>query len=478
MSVTERDIPLKDLNKATVYGRVSGDVTTITSVKYTNINGILGIKDGFMPTGLIIDGKLYNWIADEYSDYLGTKYIEKAHVNIGSGLTINKPIFKINNLYSSEEFSFYDVKGIGVLYGESTAIEVDGKTAAGVEIRKVSSDALYRITWKLGEKSYSIDKRLGGSSTLTASYIIPKEWNTEIHSEKVNGKVIAEVYYGSQKYEEQSCWITYQVPEDCKPEINSIAIADTRGRVPKEWAMFVQSNSNIAIGSISVTESYGSAIKKVELMIGEETYAGTMEELPVMPSIEDYGVIEITVKVTDGRGRTDEKSAKITVVEYKPPTLQVDSYRCGESGDIENEGLYFLATTNSTYSTCNGKNKATLTAQYKLTSEENYPDRKQELPVGQASAVCGGDLDTEYSYNVLYTISDAFNTIRVIDYVSTAVYAMHFLRGGRGIAFGMKATVENAADFGFNAIFRKGMTYVKEDGTEVTMDQILEALGL
>ena len=79
---------------------------------------------------------------------------------------------------------------------------------------------------------------------------------------------------------------------------------------------------------------------------------------------------------------------------------------------------------------------------------------------------------------VRYVLKDTFNTVTVIDFVSTAVYAMHFLHGGRGVAFGSKATVENAVDFTFDAIFRHGVKFIKSDGSEVTMQQILNKLGL
>lgn len=42
------------------------------------------------------------------------------------------------------------------------------------------------------------------------------------------------------------------------------------------------------------------------------------------------------------------------------------------------------------------------------------------------------------------------------------------------MAFGSKATVENAVDFTFDAIFRHGVKFIKSDGSEVTMQQILK----
>lgn len=71
----------------------------------------------------------------------------------------------------------------------------------------------------------------------------------------------------------------------------------------------------------------------------------------------------------------------------------------------------------------------TLTVKYKRTDLKNYGN---EVQINPGSNVCANnDLDPEYSCDVLYTLSDEFNTVTYSDFVSTAVYLMHFLHGGR-----------------------------------------------
>lgn len=344
---------------------------------------------------------------------------------------------------------------------------------------KLSSDATYRFKWAIGSKSYTLDKKTSGATRINTSYTIPKSWNEEIKNSTAGSCTLSvQVLFGSQVYQSRDTAVRATVPDDCVPVINSISIADTKGRVPAAWGMFVEHNSNIAITAANITKSYGADIVSVNMELNDRTYYGTPSVLPQSYMLEDYGIMDVTVKIRDTRGRTAEKTAKVTVVEYNPPTIQVDSMRCGQDGTLENEGVYFLATTDSTYSTCNGKNKATLQMQYKLSSQGAYTSAVKELPIGEATTVCGGDLNTEFSYDVRYVLKDTFNTVTVIDFVSTAVYAMHFLHGGRGVAFGSKATVENAVDFTFDAIFRHGVKFIKSDGSEVTMQQILNKLGL
>ena len=484
---------------ATAYGSVSGDVTTITSVSISVSDNewILGCLVEDFPKVTIIDGKQYRWtIKTKKKNIAGNEYVAAATLNIGTKLVINKPFFTIkygtNPVSEPSECvrSFYDLGRLTYYEWDPGAsdIEITGNESVPLNVEsgddsisiKLTTDATYRFTWTLKNKTYSNTKKLAAKATrITNSYKIPKLWNEELPSSTYGWMDLKiESIFGTQVYQTITKQIKVTVPDDCVPVINSVTVADKAGRVPASWNMFVEEQSNVGLSAVNVTTSYGSAIVSVTMEVDDKTYTGTLTSLPTSKIFEDYGVKTITVTVKDQRGRTAEKSARITVVEYDPPTLSVDSMRCGSDGSIENEGVYFLAMTDTTYSTCNGKNSLTLTVAYKLTSNWTYGTPKTISPGEGQTAVCGGDLDTEFSYDVKYVLKDQFNTVTVIDFVSTAVYLMHFLHGGRGVAFGSKATRENYADFAFNAIFRGTCEFEKPNGETVTIAQIIEKLGL
>lgn len=500
-------IPITDaINSADVIGNVNGDVTTITSIIYTQepVDSTWVLESFYVrvenfPSVTIIDGVQYRWtIKSTFQTREGGTYVSNAVLNIGTALVINKPFFDI--VYGSDPindgkvwtFSFYTLGSYTASAAsfDVTDFYIDGKTAVPITIKSdenenfklnaLSEDATYRFIWELGDKSYSIDKKLeSGATQVSASYTPPMSWNEEItNSDKGTLTARVRVIFGTWRYYGIYRSITARVPDSCVPTLSGFTIADTRGRVPTSWGMLVQSNSNIALASMDYTISYGSQISKVVMDINGKTYSGTMSSLPFTPTLTEYGVMDVTVQITDQRGRTAEKTAKVTVVQYRPPTLTAESDRCDQLGTLSDDGVYFLAVTETTYSTCNGKNTLSLKMWYKQTGEANYTGVAKELPIGSGTTVCGGDLDPEHSYDVKYELSDAFNTITLIGYVSTAIYAMHFLHGGHGVAFGQKATVENAVDFSFDAIFRGDVKFVKDTGEGVTIQQIISALGL
>lgn len=507
MSVTQRKLPIiTTVNpQAVVSGSVSGDTTTITNIRLTQTTAdwLLGIEKSEMPSVTIIDGVQYKWTIKStfnYTHYGGgtTTYVKEAVLNIGTKLTIKKPFFEV--IYGADPvnngtkttFSFYDLGYLTSLSMDLGAndFDMDGKTAVPINIdaensgsmfdTKLTQDATYRFIWSIGSKKYSVDKKLAaGGTSIHVNYTVPLSWNEALPAvTRGSFKTEVQAIFGTTVYQSMQKYVTAYVPDSCVPVINSVSIADTKGRVPAGWNMFVQENSNVALKAISVTPSYGSQITQVVMKVNDKAYYGTLTSLPQSPALAEYGILDITVTVKDQRQRTAEKSARITVVAYDPPTLQVNSARCDENGETENEGEYFLAVTETEYSTCNGKNAITLQMWYKLSSEATYTKAAKTLNTGSAETVCGGDLDTELSYDVKYVLKDVFNTVTVIDFVSTGVYAIHFLHGGRGIAFGSKATMENTVDFAFDALFRGNATFTKPNGEKVTFAQIIEKLGL
>lgn len=63
-------------------------------------------------------------------------------------------------------------------------------------------------------------------------------------------------------------------------------------------------------------------------------------------------------------------------------------------------------------------------------------------------------MSTDYSYDIRYTLTDAFGSIVVVDSLSTASVLMDFKSGGTGIGIGKVAETDNLFDVGMNAKFR------------------------
>ena len=245
--------------------------------------------------------------------------------------------------------------------------------------------------------------------------------------------------------------------------------------------------------------SQGASIKYITLECGDQTTGRQVYDASALPQIDtitQYGALTVKVTIVDTRNRSTYQTATLNILQYFVPQFNsVLSARCDSSGNDDNDGTYFLSSTNVNFASCAGHNAITLTCQWKRTDQSSYGTAvtiysgiTTPIPYSKNQVLGGGNIDTDYSYDVKLTLSDAFSTVTFIDYVSTAIYLMHFLHGGRGVAFGQKATVQDTLDCAFEAMFREDTEFHKEvtftytdDNSQVqtiTMTEILRLLGV
>jgi hypothetical protein len=204
---------------------------------------------------------------------------------------------------------------------------------------------------------------------------------------------------------------------------------------------------------------------------------GTPSKWPVGDTITSSGTLTVTVTVTDARGRTASKSVSISVAAYSPPNFNsAISERCDAQMVLDEEGNRFKTTTSVTYSSCGGKNSITLTLESRVSTESAYGNAQTITP--NATVLADRVISPDAAYNVRLTLRDQFNTAYHYDYVSTALYLIHFHNGGTGIAFGQKASSNDSFEVNFDAVFHKETMFTATDGHTVTIQQIIDALGL
>ena len=472
-------------------GSVSGDTTKIYLIWEASQGSESGsyvwsswINGKACPLKVKIDGSeiSLSWTKNKTDSTINTVKVVKA---TSSTFTVNKPFFKLSfyngNQWIEYDFSMYDIENAptGV---SADAITIDGKASSIAEFSNYlgtkSVDGSLKVTWSLGSHSYSKTVK----NVYNASYVIPASWLDAISDASqayAGGKVTVAISYGSKVYSTISTTFTCIVSDTFLPTISSVTLADkTTTPVPTSWnKVFVQNQSGIRVSAISCAASQGATVKRIKLKLDtqymEQTYSAS--SLPQINRITNSGSLECEVTITDSRGRTCSKTCTVNVLPYDIPKFTlIESDRCDKSGEMDNDGTYFLSQSAVEYSSCAGLNSITITAEYKKTDTSEWLDKKTIKP---GSNVLGGALDTEFSYDVRYVLKDAFSTVTYIDYVSTAIYLMHFLHGGRGVAFGQKATMDNTLDCAFKALFREDVTIVKKDGTQVSMREVLEKLG-
>lgn len=507
MSVTSRTYNTVSMysedtdTKVTVKGNANGGTTTITSIILTqSSNSLFSVTVSNMNEAkCTIDGTKYSWIVD--STQIDGVTVTKAHVSLNN-LKIQKPFFDIdfgNKIFvsSGKFFSFYDLGKkdyyeLGAF--ECSSYVADNRYINGSNKIKLSINessyygglgadckidvVCYVYTPIFGDRENYEDQALTWKYHLECSPtngrfsvtdVIPTSvWNSFTDCTRLSVWVKVKIYIADTTlcefrrgaYSESNGNSTYYfyLPDSVVPTISSVTLNDPSGRVPSSWSAYIQHISKVGVSAITASGTYSATIDKVALKLESNGTAisnvsGTLSSLPKTAVINYYGTFDVTVTVTDSRGRSASKSAKVTFLSYSAPVITgINTQRCLKDGTTDNDGTYALAAGTPVYSSCNGKNSYKMYVSYKRTDTSAYGS---ETEVTSFPVILGsGDFDPEYSYDIRYRISDQFNTNYFVDYLSTAIMLMHFMREGRGVAFGGKSTVQNCMDVIFNAVFR------------------------
>lgn len=318
----------------------------------------------------------------------------------------------------------------------ASSISASGVTmgnATTVSISRASSSFTHTLTYKFGNTTGTI---ISKTTATSVTWTPPISLSNQVPSATSGTCTITcTTYNGSTNIGSKTCTLTLTVPSSVKPTISSLSAARVDGTVPSSWGIYVRSKSKATLTINGAAGSYGSTISSYSISGGG--YSGTAASLTT-GLLNTSGTITFTAKVTDSRGRTsDAATVSISVVDYSAPSFSSYlSQRCNSSGTVSDEGTYVYGEVSYSYSPCSSKNSVTRATYYKKTTDTTWANANVGFSSGIAFTFGGGNISSEFSYDIKYTITDAFTTITVYDVVSTAAVVMDFKVGGKGVAVG------------------------------------------
>lgn len=321
-----------------------------------------------------------------------------------------------------------------------SATAVNLGSATTISISRASSSFTHTLTYSFGSATGTIATK---TSSTSVSWTPALSLANQIPSATSGTCTITcTTYNGSTSIGSKTCTVKLSVPSSVVPTISSLSATRVDGTVPSSWGIYVQSKSKATLTINGAAGSYGSTISSYSISGGG--YSGTSSTLTT-GFLNSSGTITFTAKVTDSRGRTSaEATVSISVVAYSAPAFSsYTSQRCLSSGTVNEEGTYVKGTVSYSYASCSSKNTVTRTTYYKKSTDSTWTNASASFSSGTAFTFGGGNLSADYSYDIRYTIVDAFATVNVYDVVTTAAVVMDFKAGGKGVAVGKVAEFDN-----------------------------------
>lgn len=320
-------------------------------------------------------------------------------------------------------------------------------SAGTISINRASSAFTHTLTYSFGNTNGTIaTKTTATSVSWTPALSLASQIPNAISG---TCTITCTTYNGNTNIGSKTCTLTLSIPASVKPTISSLTASRIDGEVPSTWGIYVQTKSKVKLTINGAAGSYGSTIKSYSITGGG--YSGSASTLTT-GFLNNSGTITFKATVTDSRGRVSaEASVSITVTAYSPPYCNSSlSQRCLSNGTLDDDGTYIHAMVSFGYSTCSGKNTLKTSVQYKQVSAEQWTDAGVTFASNTAFTYGKGQISTETSYDVRYTLEDAFSTISVQAIVSTAAVVMDFKSGGKGVAIGKVSERDNTFEVAEN----------------------------
>lgn len=337
-----------------------------------------------------------------------------------------------------------------------------------VYTNRYSSSFTHTVKAVLGSKTIT-KTGVGDSVEIT----IPRDWAEALPNAETGTATVTCETTGVGSVSKS---ITIKVNAADIPTITTVeATPYNENSVVSGWGIYLQGYSAIQIAFKSASGVQGSTIKGYKIKYGTTEITASPYRTPV---ISQNGEQKIYCYVKDSRGRwSTAKEVKVTVEGYARPSLGgASAYRSTSAGiKDEKAGTYITALAEAVFTSCSGKNSASLKCRYKKStgSYGNYVS----MTSGTKKTIGSGDVSITSSYIVELSAEDALGNSSFVEIeIPTKKVALSFMDSIRGAAIGKVAEKEDTLEIKFKTEM-PGLTVKNVDMT-ITDAEYTELVNL
>ncbi|GEM_PF-5225078 len=414
----------------------------------------------------------------------GTDYGYGGHVSIGSGwvqvASASKRVY-----HNNDGTRFIWIGASGGISGTSftstscgSGVNLDTiSRASGMGLSSYSIAAGDNVTVSIDAHNSSFShlvdvyycnqtKEVSVAAGLTSTSItLDKSWVTEKPNQAGTwGRVRVTTKSGDTVigYAEQKFTLT--IPDDVKPSLTAPTLTDST----KAFSVLSAYAANYSKVTVATTASVykdddftdTATIASVTANYNGQNYDASSGSFTFVPST--VGTSDMTITVTDSRGKTVTQTVSIPVVAYTRPTVTLSASRYADSAGTtaDDTGAYAKVTAVCTLDTIDvADNSATVTLKYQEVGGTDWDTVDMgTITAGSTLSAVIPASDTK-AYTLIATISDKIATTGATMALSNGAVPMDFLKGGKGIAVGKTATREGL-DIAFPTYVEGGKVYV------------------
>ena len=283
--------------------------------------------------------------------------------------------------------------------------------------------------------------------------------------------LLLETYSGSTYIGSTQTSFTANVPSSVAPSVSGISVVDNNGYA-STFGGYVQGKSIPKI-TVNASVSY-SSISQYKVSFQGNSYISSSNAI-TLGAISQTGSLNITVTVTDARGRTASKTVSITGLAYSSPSLSVSAIRCDSDGTANDEGTYMKVSCMAEIAPIDNKNSKAVTLKYKKKTVTDWTTQKTWAVYSvNENIIISADIDS--SYDIQLTAADYFTSANHNALLGTVAVIMDFNASGKGMAIG-KVSESDGLEVDWDAQFNKTLKVGSVDYT-ITDEEYAELEAL
>lgn len=449
---------------------VANNTSTVTAkVQLVSTGSSYNIVASATKSGsLTINGTKYNFtfnasLNGNQTKTLYTKTVTVAHAANGTktcsfsttcGINVTLAGNYYGNVTASGSGVFNTIARASTISSVTSSVSVNGTNAVTVNIARASSGFTHTVVFSFG--SYSKTTTGVGTST---SYAIPQSWLNAIpNATSGTAKVTVTTYSGSTKVGSAvSKNFTLTVPSSVVPTISGVTLSEGTSGIAAQFGAYVQGKSRLS-ARITAAGALSSTIKTYKTVVQGVTFTGASITSGIMMH---SGTSNVTITVTDSRGRTASTTRSITVVAYTAPKITTfQGFRSLANGTENYDGTFLNANVNFSISSVGNKNTKSHKLEYKLKNATTWTTLTSGsvYALNQSIVSSSGFMSADSSYDIRLTVSDFFTTVTSTIEIPTAFTLLDFHSSGTGLAFGKVAEQVDTMEIALQTMFSHAET--------------------
>ena len=335
-----------------------------------------------------------------------------------------------------------------------------GSTQITVSISRASSSFTHKVYYSCGS-NHNWQANSGNEGATSVSWTPSiNDCNHYPNSTSGTATIKVDTYSGSTWIGTASKTLTLNVPSSVVPSISSVSVTENGGS--EISGVFVKGKSKANV-SISASGAYSSTISSYSTTItGLSTKSGSSF---TSDTLNTAGTITFTTTVKDSRGRSASKSATITVYDYFTPTFSLSAFRANDDGTENQIGGTAISMTYdvTSYADINSNN----TLRYDLYVRNVTQNKEWVWKDGGNGLKSNTTVITETSYDtphaidqtyeVIMEVTDIYDTYTKTINIPMAYALIDFKAGGKGMAIGTLATLEDTFEVNLAGQFNRAL---------------------